>query len=116
MLVGVEARPVAREAVAREAVDLRGLGRQRREVAEVAGEGVEEADGGVRVALQEAAALGGVEDAVVGEQWDYDISYHPSNQIFNSSVLLHHIRESNDDTPAEEIVSCCHVSKLLMMR
>ena len=97
MLVGVEARPVAREAV-----DLRGLGRQRREVAEVAGEGVEEADGGVR--------------AVVGEQWDYDISYHPSNQMFNSSVLLHHIRESNDDTPAEEIVSCCHVSKLLMMR
>jgi hypothetical protein len=63
VLVGVEPRPVAREAV-----ELRDEGRQRRELADVAGEGVEEADGGVRVALQEEEALGGVEDAVVREQ------------------------------------------------
>ena len=63
LVVGVEAWPVAHEAV-----ELRDEGRQRRELAEVVGEGVEEEDGGVRVALQEEEALGGVEDAVVGEQ------------------------------------------------
>jgi hypothetical protein len=63
LLVGFKPRPVVREDVV-----LRDQGRQRRELADVAGEGVEEADGGVRVALQEEEPVGGVEDAVVREQ------------------------------------------------
>ena len=47
-------------------------GLQWREVQDVAGEGVEEADGGVVVALEEEDAVDGVEDAVVPEEREVD--------------------------------------------
>ena len=48
-------------------VQLMGEAVQVRELGDVAGEGVEQADGAVPVALQEEEAIGGVEDAVVLE-------------------------------------------------
>lgn len=61
-------------------------GLQRRELRGVAGEGVEEADGGVVVPLQQEDAVGGVEDAVVPELGQPDADDGAGRQVEEAGV------------------------------
>jgi hypothetical protein len=69
-------------------LELHGERREGWEVDDVAGERVEEADGGVLVSLEDQEALDGVENAVVREEREPDADEGPRVEVEEPDVLV----------------------------